>query len=53
MKKTVESVRAAGLSTRNVRGAYYDNVSILDDSNHARAVTRCRDSRNVLLWSVI
>lgn len=53
MKKTVESVRVVGLSIQNGRGAYYDNVYILDDSNHARTVTRCGNSCYVLLRPVL
>ncbi len=53
MKKTVESVRAAVLNIRNVRGVYYDNVCISDDSNHASAVTRRGNSCDVLLRPVL
>nr|DAK06982.1 MAG TPA: hypothetical protein [Caudoviricetes sp.] len=53
MKKTVESVRAAVLHIRNVRGACYDNVCILDNSNHASTVIRCGNSCDVLLRPVL
>ena len=49
----LESARAVVLNIRNVSGAYYDNVCILDDSNHARAVTRCGNSCDVLLRPVL
>ena len=41
MKKTVESARAAGLSIRNVRGAYYDNA-YLYYGNRSRVFRCCR-----------
>lgn len=41
MKKTVESVRAAVLNIRNVRGAYYDNA-YLYYGNRSRVFRCCR-----------